>query len=145
MKGITPIVSIIILLLITIGLAASAYTFLSGFMGGYTKGSVMVIDSYCRSLETSVIKVRNAGTEEMSLGTCESNPRSGTSDITCGSLTISRTDGRDFNNAKFDVATLGPQEIATFTDKCTDSTDPHVCTYRFMGSGMGAVTATANC
>ena len=142
-KGITPIVSIIILLLITIGLAASAYTFLSGFLGGYTRGAVMIVDSYCLTLNTTVIKLRNAGTEEMSLGDCDSN-FVGT-DKSCGSLTVSRTDGNSMKDANFDKASIKPQQIVKFEDYCTDTDDPRTCTYRFVGSGLGAITATVNC
>lgn len=43
-KGITPIVSIIILLLITVALAGAAFTFLQGYMFSYT-GSSFRMDS----------------------------------------------------------------------------------------------------
>ncbi|MBN2043234.1 MAG: hypothetical protein JW754_05535 [Candidatus Aenigmarchaeota archaeon] len=142
-KGITPIVSIIILLLITIGLAASAYTFLSGFLGGYTRGSVMIVDSYCQGMTTTTIKLRNAGTEEMSLGDCNS-VFSG-ADKDCGSLTVSRTDGQPMSNAKFSGASIKPQQLTTFTDTCASGTESRTCTYRIVGSGLGAITATVNC
>ena len=48
-KGITPIISIIVLLLITVALAGVAWTYLSGYMETYTKGAFTITTGgvYC--------------------------------------------------------------------------------------------------
>ncbi|MBN2101848.1 MAG: hypothetical protein JW716_03185 [Candidatus Aenigmarchaeota archaeon] len=60
MKGITPIISIIILLLITIALAATAYSYLSGYLFGQISGSFSIPanGAFCSGGTISVI-VRN--------------------------------------------------------------------------------------
>ena len=62
-KGITPIIAIIILLLITIALAASAWTFLSGFLGTQIEKSffVPIGGAYCVG-GTIKVTVVNTGT-----------------------------------------------------------------------------------
>jgi flagellin-like protein len=63
-KGITPIISVIILLLITVALAGAAYTYMSGVFGAYTQKSftVPVGGAYCDQAGTFHIKVVNTGT-----------------------------------------------------------------------------------
>ncbi len=60
MKGITPIISIIILLLITIALAATAYSYLSGYLFGQIGGSFSIPNggAFCSGGTITVI-VRN--------------------------------------------------------------------------------------
>jgi len=60
MKGITPIISIIILLLITIAMAATAYSYLSGYLFGQISGSFSIPanGAFCSGGTISVI-VRN--------------------------------------------------------------------------------------
>jgi len=142
-KGITPIIAIIILLLITIGLAATAWTYLSGFLGTYTK-SLTLVDSYCIGGINSTVTMRNSGTEAISVGTCTSF--TGGTSQTCGGLTITRTDGNEFSNAGMSkTGTLGTQEMVTFTDGCTTSGTPRVCTYRFSTGVTGATVVTVPC
>jgi len=145
-KGITPIIAIIILLLITIGLAATAWTYLSGFLGTYTK-SLTLVDSYCIAGINSTVIMRNSGTEAISVGTCgASSSFSGNTAQTCGALTITRTDGNAFSNAYLSTTgTLGTQQMVTFTDGCTTSGSPRVCTYRFSTGVTGATVVTVPC
>lgn len=144
-KGITPIIAIIILLLITIGLAATAWTYLSGFLSGYTR-SLSLIDSYCTGSSTANIILRNSGTEAIALGASACS-LSGTS-TACGGLTITRTDGGNLNSASISPSsgTLAPRGTLTFTDSgCTSSGTPMVCTYRFISGGTGATVASIPC
>ena len=148
-KGITPIIAIIILLLITIGLAATAWTYLSGFMAGYTK-SLTLVDSYCTGATTTNVILRNTGTEPISLGSAACT-FSGTTAV-CGALTITRTDGGSFSNAglyQSDCTTqitgnLATQGAICFKDDCTTS-GPTVCTYRFTTGGTGATVVSIPC
>jgi flagellin-like protein len=66
MKGITPIIAIIVLLLITVALAGVAWSYLQGYMGGLTGKSVEVRDYFCipnGGLNYPNIVVANIGTE----------------------------------------------------------------------------------
>lgn len=63
MKGITPIISIIMLLLITIGLSAAAWTYMSNYMTGMTQGVVEVSNPGCVNGMHAVFFVKNMGTD----------------------------------------------------------------------------------
>lgn len=134
-KGITPIISIIILLLITIGLAASAYTFMSGYFGTMTGTSIQV-SGVCvgGTNDYALITVTNIGTASIDLGTgC-----SGTGAITevskkCGDVTVTRTDGTTMN-ADFSADSISKQDSVTFSDEACDA--PNECTYAFTTPGM---------
>ena len=144
-KGITPIIAIIILLLITIGLAALAWTYLSGFLAGYTK-SISLVDSYCTGTTTANVVLRNSGTEPIALGSAACS-FSGTS-TACGSLTVTRTDGGNLNSASINPSSgnLAPMGTLTFTDTgCTPAGTPAVCTYRFVAGGTGATVVSIPC
>ncbi len=64
MKGITPIISTIVLLLITVALAGAAWVYISGFMGTYTEKSFTIPTGgvYCDSQGTFHVRVVNTGT-----------------------------------------------------------------------------------
>ena len=64
MKGITPIISTIVLLLITVALAGSAWTYMSGFMGTYTEKSFTIPTggAYCDAGGTVHVRIVNTGT-----------------------------------------------------------------------------------
>ena len=62
MKGITPIIAIIILLLITISLAAAAWTFLTGYFTGLTTGTIELSQPTCLSGTIPFAVVKNIGT-----------------------------------------------------------------------------------
>ena len=65
MKGITPIISIIILLLITIALAATAYSYMSGFLFGQVSSSFSVPNggAFCSGAGEITVMVRNDALE----------------------------------------------------------------------------------
>ncbi len=70
MKGITPIIAIIILLLITIGLAATAYMFMMGFFGALTENSFIIQPNgvYCTCTDDSckiTAVVTNSGQDQI--------------------------------------------------------------------------------
>jgi flagellin-like protein len=65
MKGITPIISIIILLLITIGLASAAWTYMSGYMNNLISRTLDVTPASCIGGTQVTFLVRNAGTNNV--------------------------------------------------------------------------------
>lgn len=64
MKGITPIISTIVLLLITVALAGAAWVYIGGFMGTYTEKSFTIPTGgiYCDSAGKIHVRVVNTGT-----------------------------------------------------------------------------------
>ncbi len=87
MKGITPIISIIILLLITIAMAATAYSYLSGYLFGQIGGSFSIPTggAFCSGGTITVI-VRNDAQD---------------SNLTASELTIVEIDGATVDTAGF--------------------------------------------
>ena len=80
MKGITPIISIIILLLITVSIAAAAWTYISGYWSSLVSSGVEITSTVCTGGTAAVIYIHNIGTERLN--------------ITHGAgLDIDRTDG----------------------------------------------------
>ena len=148
-KGITPVISIIILLLIAIALAGAAWTFMGGLAGSFMKGSLMVVETDCQGVKNATIVLRNIGTQEISLGDCNSDGSIKTSPTECGRLVIEKLAG---NNADMDGAltrrTLKPgQEVTFYDEKCDGTTNPDVCTYSFRiaGAGTGSTKVSVQC
>ncbi|MBL7206342.1 MAG: hypothetical protein ISS36_01945 [Candidatus Aenigmarchaeota archaeon] len=69
-KGITPVISIIILLLITVAIAGAAFTFLGGYLGAYTEKAFIITPggAFCDEVagkNTISVIVQNTGTTEI--------------------------------------------------------------------------------
>jgi flagellin-like protein len=157
MKGITPIISIIVLLLITVSLAGAAYVFLGGYMTAYT-GRAVQVSGICVAGTKAHITVTNMGSLPIDLGTCATTGIDG-EEGDCGDLTIVRTDGGSMGttgagaeNATFDASTIAaaePSELhkAVFRDPgCTVGGTPRVCTYAFTRAGdLQPTVATVSC
>jgi flagellin-like protein len=67
MKGITPIISIIILLLITVGLAAAAWTYMGNYFTSITAKTVEIPTQKCINGNDVMIVVHNMGTEDVNV------------------------------------------------------------------------------
>jgi flagellin-like protein len=67
-KGITPIIAIIILLLITISLAAAAWTFLTGYFTGLTGNVIDISTQTCIGGDTAMGIVKNIGSAGIIIG-----------------------------------------------------------------------------
>ncbi|MHA2065803.1 MAG: archaellin/type IV pilin N-terminal domain-containing protein [Candidatus Thorarchaeota archaeon] len=146
-KGITPIIAIIVLLLITIALAGAAWTFMSQYTGQLTSKNIQMIDAYCQSRTNATVVLKNIGTDTITVGTCSSlGDISGTS-ATCGDFTISRTDGAAPMDGLFSTATaLAPGSTLAFTDAgCTVIGTAQSCSYRFLVGGVAPVPTTVTC
>ena len=145
-KGITPIIAIIVLLLITIALAGTAWTFLNQYMVSTTGKNLQLTDSFCISGTKAKIILKNIGTENVNIGTCTTSMSTG-STTTCGDVIITRTDGRNLTSASLDKGgSIQPQGVVTFTDNaCTTSGTSRVCNYRFAVGNLGALTASISC
>lgn len=154
-KGITPIIAVIILLLITVALAGFAWSFLSGYIGGLTGKNVQVADSYCASGTQAKIVLKNMGTEGVNVGNCPQDivapivqPIAGT-EATCGDITIVRTDTSGAMSGYLSTITTVPsQGTLVFTDTgCTGVGVAKICTYRIRAgaSGMGPNVISVSC
>lgn len=132
-KGITPIIAIIVLLLITVALAGTAWTYLSTYMTGLTGQSVEVMDFFCISGDTAVILVRNAGTTDVDV-----------SDITVIDMSDGAVAGGDWTDASgttiTEITTSGTGKW-TATGTCATVDD---CKFRILG-GARAQTARVIC
>ena len=97
MKGITPIISIIILLLITIALAGVAYTFLMGQMFTRIGGSfdVPIGGAFCTNGQITILVVTT-----------------GTADISESDFTIAQVDGTDVTGSLVS-GTISPEQSGT--------------------------------
>ncbi len=67
MKGISPIIAIIIILLITIAIAGAAYAYISIVWGGMITEAIQITGQTC-SAGTSTLYVKNIGTEVLVAG-----------------------------------------------------------------------------
>jgi flagellin-like protein len=150
MKGITPIISIIVLLLITVSLAGAAYMFLSSYMTGFT-GQAVQASGLCVAGTEAYITVTNMGTQPIVLGACNTPGSITGQSGNCGDITVVRTDGGNmdayFNGTSIPAAEPGKLYKDVFRDAgCTITGTPARCTYAFTRAGeMQPVTVTVNC
>jgi flagellin-like protein len=154
MKGITPIISIIVLLLITVSLAGAAYVFLGGVMTGFTQG--VQLTGICVGGTEAFITVTNQGSNRVNLGSCNvtvggNNPVQGPS-TTCGDYIIIRTDANGAAmDGIFDAATIqgaDPNKLyrTTFHDTACGTSGPATCKYAFTRAGeVAPVEVTVSC
>ncbi|MBI4019839.1 MAG: hypothetical protein HY367_00790 [Candidatus Aenigmarchaeota archaeon] len=72
MKGITPIIAVIVLLLITIALAGAAYTYINVYSGSLTQKTLQVTDAFCDSGGSGAVVILNgAGTQDITTSTSQ--------------------------------------------------------------------------
>ena len=67
MKGITPIISIIILLLVTVGLAAAAWTYMNNYLLTLTSKTIEIPHQTCVNGEDVLAVVHNMGTTNINI------------------------------------------------------------------------------
>ncbi len=72
MRAITPVVSIVMLLVIAVAVIGGAYGFISGFFSTATSTHVQVVHSYCQD-GTAHILIRNLASEALELSTTHSH------------------------------------------------------------------------
>lgn len=129
-KGITPIIAIIVLLLITVALAGSAWSYLSTYMTGLTSQSIELRDYFCVGGNDAVIIIANTGTTNFS-----------TSDITI----IDTEDGSPITDGSWTPTTIEPNSISTWKSLVTVNTCADGCTLRIIGGTARAQVARIFC
>lgn len=125
MKGITPIVSIIILLLLTIGLAAAAWTYMSNIFTGITAKAIEISSQFCVQGTNAVIIVRNIGTDNINTNEIT------TLDAETGNSVTGTWNTVDGNP----LTTITPGGQAKLTISCTSSGTPKTCSYNLILGG----------
>ena len=151
-KGITPIVSIIVLLLITVALAGVAWTYLSGWITGYTGKDFQVTNpGSCIGGTTAMVTITNMGTDNIDLDDCHSDGSITGTSKQCGDIIVTRTDGGTMH-AQFSAGSIaargagGNFHSVTFNDTCTTAGHPATCTYDFTRPGAPTPkTVTVTC
>ena len=113
-KGITPIIAIIVLLLITVALSGIAYTYISGVLTGQIEGSFIISTNgvYCENIndvrEITII-IRNTGL---------------TASLTADSFDIKRISGEttQYEIPAGDIPTIAPGQSGVIETDCGQST-----------------------
>jgi flagellin-like protein len=128
-KGVTPIIAIIVLLLITVALAGATWTYLSAYWTGIVGKNVQVMDAYCISGNTGVILIRNTGTNVIETGEI---------------AVINTTSGDaaegvwlDLNGSATSMA--NPGTVVKYNVSCSG-----MCLFRFLVGGR-SLTASVQC
>ncbi len=114
MKGISPIIAIIIILLITIAIAGAAYAYISIIWGRTTEG-IQLVSSDCTGAAVS-LTVRNIGTKTIA-----------TTDVT-----VTRTSPTGGSPAL--SADIEPGVMGTINDATCGS--GNMCVYKVMAGGQ---------
>lgn len=123
MKGITPIISVIILLLITIGLASAAWTYMSGYMNSLTSRVLEISPASCIGGTQVTFLVRNAGTNNIGGDSINCmNMNSGQPEA----LTWQNLSGTDVTSP---ILNSGSTLRAKITSPCTTAGTAKTCTY----------------
>jgi flagellin-like protein len=124
MKGVSTVIATVLMLVITIALAAMAYGVISGWFTGSTQG-IEVADSYCTT-GTVTLVVKNFGSAAITSVQClQTSPSGDTCSLTPGSFTIQ------------------PGQTQTFTETC--STGGKSCIYRLTPPLGKTIEATVYC
>ncbi len=134
MKGITPIIAIIVLLLITVALAGVAYSYLNSYMTGLTSKSIEVRDAFCVGSGTATVIIANVGTTAIA-----------TSEITIldsatGNALTTGTTWTDAAGAALTGSMIPESGLAKFTRPCSGT-----CSYRIVSGDGRTHSAKVTC
>ena len=121
-KGITPIFSIIILLLITVSLVGATWMFISSYFSGLTGQRVSVVDSDCFG-NLATLYVRNTGTEPIKIDTCIGHSNS----YQCGDVALVVLQENDSGVPIWQPKTIEAGDYADLGSTCSG-----VCQYRLI-------------
>lgn len=149
MKGVSTVVATLLMLMITIALAGTAYLYISGAFQQQLQG-VDIVDSFCEGGTQARFLFRNIGTNALTFvgsgGTFAAcTPASGNT-ATCGSVSVTRTSGGGTAALQGDRTPVDPGTTATLRDTlCTTAGTPRSCIYRISPPTGRTITATISC
>jgi len=146
MKGISTVIATILMLMITIALAGTAYLYISGTFTQQMQGIDMV-DAFCSGGTQARITFLNLGTTDLNFVNGDCTPVTG-SPATCGAIRVTRTTGA--GTASFDGvnedATIEPGSTGELVDTgCTIGGTTISCVYRITPPSGRSVLATVYC
>ena len=124
-KGITPIISILVLVLVTVSLAGASWIFISSYFSGIASKKVEITGAAC-SGSLATIYLKNIGTDAININDCigENN------DYTCGDIALKVTQADDSGMPlPWGAKTLGPGQVVGLTSSCSGS-----CQYKIIQS-----------
>ena len=137
MKGVSTVIATILMLMITIALAGTAYLYISGSFSTQLQG-LEVTDSFCTGVGPAsavTIKVRNLGTNAISTVTCTQTSPAAENTGTCTSTPGPSTPAP----SPLDAGVSGD-----ITDTC-GGTGSRSCIYRLVPPSERSVVATVSC
>jgi flagellin-like protein len=136
MKGITPIIAIIVLLLITVALAGATWTYLSDYFNRMIAKQIELTDSFCINGNQAVIFVRNMGTQSFS-------PSSEITVMNASSGTNVAVNWSTADGTALGAGNLEPGKIGRVNTTCPSGT---LCVYRVTSSSTGrSIRASVQC
>jgi len=167
MKGISTVIATILMLMITIALAGTAYLYISGVFTQQTQG-LEIVDAFCVGGKDAVITIRNVGTTDISFVGATTSPFKGDcspatgNTARCGTINIVKTSGpatsgfkgRD-NTLKIEPGTtadiIDEDSATTATTEsvkpegCTTAGTTATCVYRITPPSGRSIVATVSC
>ncbi len=118
MKGITPIISTIVLVLVMVALAGAAWSYIGGFTSAYTSKVIdLPIGSSYFDGKNVKIMLRNIGTSAINTGSCMTSGNT----VTCGDITITREGSNNDADIRPSAASISPKGSVTITDYACES------------------------
>jgi flagellin-like protein len=130
MKGVSTVIATVLMLVITIALAAMAYGVISGMFTTATQG-IEVTDSFCIS-GTVTLSIKNIGSTAISSVNCTQTAPSGDTSNPCT------------NTSQAISMVIQPGQMNSFTDTCSGS-GGRSCVYRILPPIGKVVQASVYC
>ena len=153
MKGISTVIATILMLMITISLAGTAYLYISGAFTQQIQG-LEVVDSFCSGGTAAKISFRNIGTVGIGFVNGVCNPAAGNT-ATCGNIGVTRTSGAGTASlggganptaSPAATTTVDSGVSDTLTDSiCASGGTPRTCVYRITPPSGRSIVATVSC
>ncbi len=129
-KGITPIIAILVILLITIAITGSAWIYISTYYSGMTSEAIEVTSVDCTT-NGAVIYLHNIGTDILS-----TNNLAITRELISGDCVNSTGDIQTSLAASWSPTQVGPGDSMTFTDtNCCKSVNASTPRYTVIAGG----------
>jgi hypothetical protein len=150
MKGVTPIVSIIVLLLVTISVSGVAYVYLGTTMTGLTGHSIQA-SGVCAGNTEAIITVTNMGSLPVNLTGCTAPGSVTGASQECSDITVARTDPGGSMNGYFSTDTIAASQgdqfyRAIFRDTNCTQVGYKLCSYDFtLPGGSSAMAVSVTC
>jgi flagellin-like protein len=130
LKGITPIIAILVMLLITIAITGSAWIYISTYYSGMTGKAIEVTSIDCTSTGVSIY-IHNIGTDTLDTGADVDEDRIMVSGSCYGNDTAAPWD----EYITYDPPTLGPGDSGIANDWHCNSSDDGTARYTLIAGG----------